>query len=80
MKRRSSPIAERAFCAECGTPLFLQYDDSSDVGLMIGIIDQAAVLTPTYHYDVEGRLPWAEVGHNVHGITEGRYVRGEERR
>src|ERR1700704_4247186 len=56
--RRSSPMAERGFCDHCGTPLFLKYDGESDVALLLGAFDQADALIPTYHYGVEGRLPW----------------------
>jgi hypothetical protein len=61
-RRRSSTIAERAFCSQCGSPLFLKYDSSSDIGLMIGCFDRPELLVPAYHYAVESRLPWVHVG------------------
>src|SRR3954470_23624946 len=50
--RRSSHIAERAFCGACGTPLFLRYDGSDEVGLMVDALDQPEGFPPTYHYGV----------------------------
>src|SRR5215470_2435013 len=34
--RRSSPIAQRGFCPECGTPLLLSYDGREDIALTLG--------------------------------------------
>ena len=58
---RSSPIALRSFCAACGTPLTLDYDeDRREIALHVGAFDDPATLTPLYHYGVEGRLAWAD--------------------
>jgi uncharacterized protein (DUF1330 family) len=59
--RRSSPIAERGFCGECGTPLAFSYDDSQHVSLAVGAFDDPRTLRPTQHGGVEGRLPWARI-------------------
>ncbi|HEX3950186.1 MAG TPA: GFA family protein [Steroidobacteraceae bacterium] len=64
-RRRSSSIAERAFCARCGSPLFLKYDNSSEIGLMLGCFDRADLLAPAYHYTAESRLPWVELGDGI---------------
>jgi hypothetical protein len=61
-RRRSSTIAERAFCSQCGSPLYLKYDNSSEIGLMIGCFDRPELLIPAYHYAVESRLPWVDMG------------------
>jgi hypothetical protein len=63
--RRSSPIARRGFCKECGTPLCLKYDDSSEIALLLGAFDRPEDLPPTYHYGVEGRLPWIDIGQRL---------------
>jgi hypothetical protein len=63
--RRSSPIAQRGFCADCGTPLTLQYDDSSDIAVLLGAFHRAQDLAPLYHYGVEGRLPWVDIRHGL---------------
>jgi hypothetical protein len=60
--RRSSPIAERGFCPECGTPLLLSYDGRSDIALTVGSLDDAASWAPASNYGVEGRLPWVDCG------------------
>ena len=60
--RRSSPIAERGFCPECGTPLLLSYDGRGDIALTVGSLEEPASWAPVSHYSVEGRLPWADCG------------------
>jgi hypothetical protein len=64
-ERRSSAIAERAFCPQCGSPLYLKYDHAGEIGLMVGTFDHPELLVPAYHYGVEARLPWIEVGHGL---------------
>jgi hypothetical protein len=59
---RSSPIATRSHCAQCGTPLALIYDARDDIAVTIGTLDHPAAVTPSHHYGSEGRLPWADIG------------------
>ncbi|WP_407866446.1 GFA family protein [Phyllobacterium phragmitis] len=55
---RSSPIAKRGFCPDCGTPLFLRYDDDDRIRLTAGSLDHPERITPSYNYGIESRLPW----------------------
>jgi len=64
---RSSPVARRGFCAACGTPLFLLYDDDPKIALMLGAFDDRAALVPTNHYGIESRLPWVDIGADLPG-------------
>jgi hypothetical protein len=57
---RSSPIAERGFCPDCGTPLFLRYDDDARLRMTIGSLDHPEGFAPTHHYGVESRLPFID--------------------
>ena len=59
---RSSPIATRGFCPECGTPLFLQYDDDDLIRVTAGSLDHPERIEPAGHYGVESRLGWADIG------------------
>ena len=56
----SSNIAERGFCAACGTPLFLRDFDGDVTEFMIGALDHPEDVAPAYHYGVESRIPWAK--------------------
>jgi hypothetical protein len=43
--------------------LALDYDEGVDeIAIHVGAFDEAANLVPTYHYGVEGRLPWTDCG------------------
>ena len=61
---QSSSWAERGFCRDCGTPLFLQYKDvpvlsharRSLIGFTIGCLDDPTPYQATEHQGVEGRL------------------------
>lgn len=59
--RRSSPLARRAFCAACGSPLGFEYDDSDLISIPIGAFDSAESLVPSQHGGIESRLPWVRV-------------------
>jgi hypothetical protein len=59
---RSSPIATRGFCPDCGTPLFLQYDNDPLIRVTIGSLDRPQDIRPAGHYGVESRLSWADIG------------------
>jgi len=50
---RSSPIARRPFCRECGTPLGFEYPDSPNMDLTVGSFDDPSRFRPTLHFGVE---------------------------
>lgn len=60
--RRSSRIARRSFCNACGTPIFLQYYHTDELGFMVGSFDEPNAFAPQYHYGIEGKLRWADAG------------------
>ena len=55
---RSSTIATRLYCADCGTPLAYVNDDSGDVELTTGSLDEPERAVPTRATGNESRLPW----------------------
>lgn len=59
----SSNIAERGFCAACGSPLFFRDVEGDTTEFMIGSLEAPEQLKPTYHYGVESRVSWLhEIG------------------
>jgi hypothetical protein len=54
----SSNIAERGFCASCGTPLTFRYLDSDLINVSIGSLDRPGEVRPVKQYGTESRLPW----------------------
>lgn len=53
----SSPIAERGYCRDCGTPLTFWYGDSGKMDLLVGSFDDAGYFRPTRHFGVESMHP-----------------------
>jgi hypothetical protein len=55
---RSSEIAERGFCADCGTPLTYRDLREERIFVMIACFDDPAALAPSVHVGIEGKVPW----------------------
>ena len=54
----SSPIARRAFCSQCGTPLGFRFRDGADkMDLTIGSFDDPTPFRPVAHSGAEAILP-----------------------
>lgn len=70
--RRSSPLARRGFCRDCGTPLVLDYDKGDEIALHVGTFDNPNTLQPAYNYAGDRRLAWVCAGADLpdHRIIE----------
>ena len=66
---RSSSIAERDFCAACGTPLSYRKLNGSVIELLTGAFDRPDRMIPTYQTGIESRLAWIIHLHNLPGKT-----------
>ncbi len=51
----SSDLAERGFCAQCGTPLFYRSIGGTRTGLTTGSLDDPSVAPPHVQVGMEGR-------------------------
>ncbi|MFD2237116.1 GFA family protein [Aureimonas populi] len=59
---RSSSLAERGFCPECGTPL--TYETPAGLSLAHGAFDDPSAVWPDRQYGLEAKLPFVdELGH-----------------
>ena len=56
----SSDIAERGFCAECGTPLSYFIPGRDWISVTIGSLDDPNLFPPRRQLGVEGTLHWVE--------------------
>lgn len=67
---RSSPIAHRPFCAQCGTPLgFAFLEGGTNIDLTVGSFDDPTPFRPVRNYATESMLPaWTDTGH-LPGMT-----------
>ena len=67
---RSSEIATRGFCRECGTPISFQYDGSSGPAIMVGTLDHPEDWPPTWeHSGIESKVPWFEISDDLPQTT-----------
>ncbi len=55
---KSSSIAERHFCAACGTPLTFHYLNGAAIEVTTGSLDNPATVPITKNFGAESRLPW----------------------
>ncbi|MEJ0085699.1 MAG: GFA family protein [Pseudomonadota bacterium] len=62
----SSNLAQRAFCAQCGTPLSFKYNlPTSRMYVTMGSLDRPEDVTLVKQYGVESRLPWVKFCEDV---------------
>ena len=57
---RARTIAERGFCAECGTPLTYRGIGSERISVTLGSLDDPDAVEPTAQFGVKSRLRWLE--------------------
>lgn len=57
---QSSDIAERGFCAMCGTPLTYQILGSQRIGVSLGSLDDPNIVVPKEQLGVESRVTWLD--------------------
>jgi hypothetical protein len=55
---RSSDVAERGFCAQCGTPLTYRRLGADRISFTLGSLDEPGEVAPTEQICVDTRLPW----------------------
>ena len=64
---RSSPIAQRPYCRDCGTSLGFAFPDSDHMDLTIASLDDPSAYRPKHHFGVESlHRAWI----NTEGLPE----------
>ncbi|HEY7608805.1 MAG TPA: GFA family protein [Alphaproteobacteria bacterium] len=59
---RSSKIAVRAFCPDCGSPIYFQYDARPHYyAVAVGSLDDPGAVKPELHYGIESHIPWVNI-------------------
>jgi hypothetical protein len=56
----SSSIAERGFCAECGTPLTYRMRERDRVSVTLGSLDEPAAVAPAIQFGIESKVQWLD--------------------
>ena len=55
---KSSALARRGFCKECGTPMIFEYPEAPDIGVLAGCFDEPDRVPPVIQYGNESRVGW----------------------
>jgi hypothetical protein len=66
---RSSSIAERGFCARCGTPLFIRSFDVEEIEITLGSLDEPARVEPRRQVGIESKVPWLDDALGLRGTA-----------
>lgn len=74
---RSSTIAERDFCAACGTPLSYRQIGGEHIELTTGSFDHPERVVPTYATGTESQLTWTTTIGSLPGRTTGEASSGQ---
>lgn len=66
---RSSSIAERDFCAACGTPLSYRKINGPAIEILTGTLDQPELVVPDSETGIESKLRWLARLNEIPGRT-----------
>ena len=59
---KSSSFGHRAFCGECGTPLYAHVEHQPDTfDFSVATLDQPGLVRPGFHIFWSSRVPWLEI-------------------
>lgn len=63
---RSSDFGHRAFCRDCGTPLYMRVDHQpATTDFSLATLDDPAPFAPAFHIFYASRIRWAEAGDDL---------------
>ena len=55
---KSSNLAERGFCRDCGTPLTYAFEGTGRISVTINSLDDPETMPPSRQYGVESKVSW----------------------
>ena len=67
---RSSDIARRGFCGDCGSPIAYVADGSDTYYLWVGSLDKRDDLELVGHWNAQSRLPWDDMQMDIPSYSE----------
>ncbi len=70
---KSSPLATRTFCGECGSPLTYRAANVPDrVDVMICSLDDPGAIIPTYHVWAREKVSWDRIADDLPAYSASR--------
>jgi hypothetical protein len=78
---RSSKIAERGFCPDCGTPLVFRFDNDTEIWVLLGSLDRPdewpltkdAGWGAVVHTQTDSKVPWHVISDGLPQWTGGKF-------
>jgi hypothetical protein len=64
---KSSNLAERGFCRDCGTPLTYAFEGTGRISVTINSLDDPETMPPTKQYGTESKVSWLDGIHALPG-------------
>jgi hypothetical protein len=58
----SSPGVRRGFCSQCGGSLCTAEEDSDQISVLIGSLDDPTRIMPAYHIWTDSQVSWFTIG------------------
>ena len=62
---KSSNMAERGFCRDCGTPLTYAFEGTGRISVTINSLDDPEAMPPTKQYGTESKVSWFDQMHHL---------------
>lgn len=63
---KTSSFGRRAFCGECGTPLYVRVDHQPDtLDFSIVTLDEPSAIAPEFHIFWSSKVPWFNPGDDL---------------
>jgi hypothetical protein len=62
---KSSSLAERGFCNQCGTPLTYAFEGTGNISVAINSLDDPEAMPPNKQYGIESKVSWFDRIHHL---------------
>lgn len=72
---KSSNMAERGFCKDCGTPLTYAFEGTGNISVAINSLDDPEAMPPTLQYGIESKVSWVEGIHALPAETSDAWLK-----
>jgi hypothetical protein len=69
---RSSPVATRSFCPECGTQITFELDGADEIDITTASLDEPNRVPPVDHTRTSSRLAWVKLADGLPQFRESR--------
>src|SRR5437762_5281167 len=76
---KSSNMAERGSCRDCGTPLTYAFEGTGNISVTINSLDDPEAAPPTRQFGIEGKVSWVDGVSGLPGATSESWLKDKAR-